>query len=587
MFRTEDINGTYYQIYYPKNVDPNNVNPNTQVAIYMHGGGGQTSGGNDAVNYLQNSTNINSIIIIPNNSARDTQSFYNDVVNVYDSFISENGIKQNNLVISGFSNGYRSTFGILDSYLEKHPNSNPASVYLVETYVQSDGIYQYNYDAYKKNGTMFYSYTPAYGSKNANSASSPSSADFTYEQINSLTEHGCNVVNILHPYVDADHNQLAYHFFGDDIIDFANGGVMLPSGEFKQELQKLLVGGALVKTVYCQANSDSEGWLSGQYRYIYQVRNPETGLWEEIDADKINTLDKIRNFFGIVSLPLITDEAYLTNLNYIASLSLDRETFSTDSDTFLGNISNMYNVIKSTTFATNSYVSSFGGSSTSKIPSSIPDVINKYFSSTSNILCSLGVFLKKCEESNTLMEETEKDIGTDAGSLGDYGVIDLGNNGGAPTYNQPIGGNPSSGDPQPSAPSNPRELVPSDEPTTDIPQDDGTEDPSNWRENFPDYDKLHTTSDKVVFNCNDEYRVIVHRDGETITGVEYYYDLGSNENVASALRQLKEMYGNSDIENILIKDGCVKVVFNESVFNSLSVSEFRNKFSNLKEITMV
>ncbi len=547
MFRTEDINGTYYQIYYPKNVDPNNVNPNTQVAIYMHGGGGQTSGGNDAVNYLQNSTNINSIIIIPNNSARDTQSFYNDVVNVYDSFISENGIKQNNLVISGFSNGYRSTFGILDSYLEKHPNSNPASVYLVETYVQSDGIYQYNYDAYKKNGTMFYSYTARYGS-----SGNYNSCGVTYSDIlNPLDSNGCKVVNMLEGRV-VDHSPSELVFFQDGIIDFSKGGLTLPSD-----------------------------------KYTYQIRNSQTGLWEEVNVNDINTLEKMNKRFGIATLPMITDDAYFTNLNYLTSLKLSNETISTDSDVLLGNIGNMYNVIKGSTFVASGYVCSFGSSSTTKVPSAIPDVINKYFSSTSNILCSLGVFLKKCEESNTLMEETEKDIGTDAGSLGDYGVIDLGNNGGAPTYNQPIGGNPSSGDPQPSAPSNPRELVPSDEPTTDIPQDDGTEDPSNWRENFPDYDKLHTTSDKVVFNCNDEYRVIVHRDGETITGVEYYYDLGSNENVASALRQLKEMYGNSDIENILIKDGCVKVVFNESVFNSLSVSEFRNKFSNLKEITMV
>ena len=547
MFRTEDINGTYYQIYYPKNVDPNNVNPNTQVAIYMHGGGGQTSGGNDAVNYLQNSTNINSIIIIPNNSARDTQSFYNDVVNVYDNFISKNGIKQNNLVISGFSNGYRSTFGILDSYLEKHPNSNPASVYLVETYVQSDGIYQYNYDAYKKNGTMFYSYTARYGS-----GGNYNSCGVTYSDIlNPLDSNGCKVVNMLEGRV-VDHSPSELVFFQDGIIDFSKGVLTLPSD-----------------------------------KYTYQIRNSQTGLWEEVNVNDINTLEKMNKRFGITTLPMITDDTYFTNLNYLTSLKLSNETISTDSDVLLGNIGNMYNVIKGSTFVASGYVCSFGSSSTTKVPSAIPDVINKYFSSTSNILCSLGVFLKKCEESNTLMEETEKDIGTDAGSLGDYGVIDLGNNGGAPTYNQPIGGNPSSGDPQPSAPSNPRELVPSDEPTTDTPQDDGTEDPSNWRENFPDYDKLHTTSDKVVFNCNDEYRVIVHRDGETIIGVEYYYDLGSNENVASALRQLKEMYGNSDIENILIKDGCVKVVFNESVFNSLSVSEFRNKFSNLKEITMV
>ena len=142
----------------------------------------------------------------------------------------------------------------------------------------------------------------------------------------------------------------------------------------------------------------------------------------------------------------------------------------------------MYNVIKSTTFATNSYVSSFGGSSTSKIPSSIPDVINKYFSSTSNILCSLGVFLKKCEEGNTLMEETEKDIGTDAGSLGDSGVIDLGNNGGTPTYNQPIGGNPSSGV-QPST---------------------SKKSKTTWGEEFSGYDELCSNDGKTVFYYNNQ-----------------------------------------------------------------------------------
>lgn len=47
------------------------------------------------------------------------------------------------------------------------------------------------------------------------------------------------------------------------------------------------------------------------------------------------------------------------------------------------------------------------------------------------------------------------------------------------------------------------------------------------------------------------------------------------------------MYENSDVENIMVKDGYVKVIFNDSMFNNLSVSEFRNKFSNLKEITRV
>ncbi len=556
MFKSENINGTYYQIYYPSSVDPDNVNPNTQVAIYMHGGGGQTSGGNGAVNCLTNGTNTNSIIIIPNNSDRNNQSFYNDVVNVYDNFISENGINQNNLVISGFSNGYRSTFGILDSYLEKHPNSDPASVYLVETYVQSDGIiYQYNYDAYKKNGTMFYSYTGRYGS-----GSNYSSLDVTYNDIlNPLDSNGCKVVNILEGRV-VGHNGSEQVFFQDGIIDFSKGALTL-SGD----------------------------------KYTYQIRNSQTGLWEEVNVNDINTLEKMNKRFGITTLPMITDDTYFTNLNYLTSLKLRDETISTDSDVFLGQIGNMYNVIKSSTFVANGYVSSAGGSSTTKVPSAIPDVINKYFSSTSNLLCSLGVFLKKCEESNMLMEGTENDIKKDTEKLKDYGVVKLGNtgtiSGGVSTASSgSFKSNVSSTQPANSS-STPASSYPSSGSssgtTVDTSQYISSEDSSNWREYFPDYDKLYTTNDKVVFDCNNEYRVIVHRDGETITGVEYYYNFGNNESATNALFKIKSMYENSDVENIMVKDGYVKVIFNDSMFNGLSISEFRNKFSNLKEITRV
>ena len=107
---------------------------------------------------------------------------------------------------------------------------------------------------------------------------------------------------------------------------------------------------------------------------------------------------------------------------------------------------------------------------------------------------------------------------------------------------------------------------------------------SDWKAEFPEYNELCSTDDKVVFDYNNEYRVILHRNGETITGIEYYYDFGSSENAANALFNLKSMYQDSGIENIMMKDRYVKVIFNDSMFNNLSVSTFRNKYSNLNEI---
>lgn len=276
------INGVECRVYYPNGIDPNNIDPNTQVALYMHGGGNWMREANDATGYLTSSNSSNSIIIIPNASDRSTEAYFNDVVNAYDNFLQENNINQNGLVISGYSSGYRSTFGVLDTYLEKHPDSDPASVYLVETYKQnaSDRQYEYNYEAYKQNNTMFYSYTSKYD-----------------------------------------------------------------------------------------------------------------------------------------------------------------------------------------------YKSNF----------------------------------------------TENSV-------------------------------------------------------------------SDWKAEFPEYNELCSTDDKVVFDYNNEYRVILHRNGETITGIEYYYDFGSNENAANALFNLKSMYQDSGIENIMMKDKYVKVIFNENMYGNLSVSQFINKHTDLREL---
>ena len=164
--------------------------------------------------------------------------------------------------------------------------------------------------------------------------------------------------------------------------------------------------------------------LSGD-SYVYQVKNLQTGKWEEVDVNNINTFNKVREYFR--------HSTYLYNLKELSTLSLNDETISTDADTLLENINNVYNAIKNSTFVVSNYISG-GGSSTTKVPASIPDVINKYFSVTSNLLCDLAVFLKKCEESNALMEKTEKDIENDAGNVNSSIVSNLTYNWGMTDY---------------------------------------------------------------------------------------------------------------------------------------------------------
>ena len=583
------INGVECRVYYPNEVDPNNIDPNTQVALYMHGGGNWMREANDATRYLTSSNSSNSIIIIPNASDRSTEAYFNDVVEAYDSFLQENNINQNGLVISGYSSGYRSTFGVLDTYLEKHPDSDPASVYLVDTYKQnaSDRQYEYNYEAYKQNNTMFYSYTPKYDYKSNFTENSGSSLGATYyETLEPLSDNGCNVINILEGRI-VSHHGVEQVFFEDGVIDFSSGGFIL-SGD----------------------------------NYIYQIKNPETGLWEEIDVNDINTINKMREKYGIVKLPMIIDNTYFPNLNYLSSLGLNKETVSNDSDTLLNHISNIYSAIKNSSFVTNNYVSNGALASTTKVPSSIPKVINRYFSYTSNLLCELAKFLKQCEESNTLMEETEESIKKDAEEVNDNVAVNLGVD--VATASAVVGADLADkelevGKPEPVVKEETKDTtdevisednmtnntieLPKDRPDSkDVPKTtipvkkvnynpenikqgpDTNNSVSDWKAEFPEYNELYSTDDKVVFDYNNEYKVILHRNGETITGIEYYYDFGSSENAANALFNLKSMYQDSGIENIMMKDRYVKVIFNDSMFNNLSVSTFRNKYSNLNEI---
>lgn len=372
-----NADGVHYVVYYPKGVDPNNIDPNIQVSLYMHGGGG----GNwqeayNAVNRMR-AGDTNSIVIIPNALDRSSDNFFDNVIDVYDNFISENGINQNNLVVSGYSSGYYSTFGVLDEYLERHPNSDSASVYLVETYPQTHNEYLdninnggYDFDAYKKNGTMFFSYTGAYGNKN-----NPKSLGETYDKIlNPLVDNGCNVINILEARINSHHGAEQV-FFEDSVIDFSAGDKTLTDD-----------------------------------KYYYEVRNPNTGLWEIISVEDINTINKTRKYFNLPAISIVSiDESYLENLKILSSLELSAP-INNDSNVVLNNVNNLYTVIKSSTFVSSNYACSSGGSSTTKVPSSIPRVINKYFCTTSDILCGLATLLKKCEEANDSMNEAEKEM---------------------------------------------------------------------------------------------------------------------------------------------------------------------------------
>ena len=349
--------------------------------------------------------------------------------------------------------------------------------------------------------------------------------------------------------------------------------------------------------------------------FVYRIYNKETQEWEEIDVNEINTLNKVYNYFGIDGNAK-TGKIYEGNLKYLQEIldgrviNLDNIDISSDLGIVLSNVNNVFSQIRNTTIVNNG-VSLVEGTSAINVLSQISGVINTYYNNVITLLCNLANTLKQIEDSAYTFDEGEKEITKEAETVNDDNVVSLDTS--AVSAGVLIGSDLANKEEvndttdettskensmtddaielpkdKPDSKDVPKTTIPVKkekyEPISSELEQDTNNTVSSWKEEFPEYSELYSTDDKVVFDCNNEFKIILHRNGDTITGIEYYYDFGSSENATKALFNLKSMYQDSSIENIMMKDRYVKVIFNDSMFNNLSVSEFRNRYSNLNEI---
>jgi len=104
-------------------------------------------------------------------------------------------------------------------------------------------------------------------------------------------------------------------------------------------------------------------------------------------------------------------------------------------------------------------------------------------------------------------------------------------------------------------------------------------------EQFPEYNEVYSDETKIVYDYNNEYRIIVHKDGDEIIGIEHYYKFGSETEATNALNSLKLEYNdNINMENIVQKGQYVKVIFKEEMYENLTIPEIRKQYSQLSEI---
>ena len=560
---------------------PDKIDENTSVFIFEHGSGHGLS----EVQAYAETIQPNQIIIAPYRSGSSTNDskHYNELMDMVESVRKEYNITNNNLTSSGFSAGGYYGLAAASANIEAHQgNIGPQIVCMVDDF--SDSMYnpestynKLNLDNLKDNNSIMFmleqpcKYLGGDTGKAANKA-----ADYYAEQGLNVIRVECKTSNGSNA-----HSIVKQRFFDSGFAEFSQGTTTLPDDD-------------------C---------------FVYRIYNKETQEWEEIDVNEINTLNKVYNYFGIDGNAK-TGKIYEGNLKYLQEIldgrviNLDNIDISSDLGIVLSNVNNVFSQIRNTTIVNNG-ISLVEGTSAINVLSQISGVINTYYNNVITLLCNLANTLKQIEDSAYTFDEGEKEITKEAETVNGDNVVSL--DASAVSAGVLVGSDlankEEANDTTDETTSKENRMIndaielPKDKPDSkDVPkttipvkkvkyepisselEQDTNNTVSSWKEEFPEYSELYSTDDKVVFDCNNEFKIILHRDGDAITGIEYYYDFGSSENAANALFNLKSMYQDSGIENIMIKDRYVKVIFNDSMFNNLSVSEFRNRYSNLNEI---
>ena len=105
---------------------------------------------------------------------------------------------------------------------------------------------------------------------------------------------------------------------------------------------------------------------------------------------------------------------------------------------------------------------------------------------------------------------------------------------------------------------------------------------------WPDYDNLASDEDRLVYNCDDEFKLIVHTDGDEVTGLEHMFKFASEDEALEGLEKIKQDYKDVDnVDKIILNDNLIKVLFNKLAFKDLTREDAKAMYEHLGEITSV
>ena len=591
--------GLAYQVHVP-----DNVNANTPIIFYHHGGGGYPHDYNTLNEYLR-TVGSNAIVVEYNHYNRqDTalpMEILADVSNRYN-------VPMSNFNTAGFSYGLEPSLRSMASVIQQNPNMEPQSIILVDGYwspnshVATDSTVL---STLGQNDTLIF----------AIHAPGITCNDPYYEKW--INEYGINMFRLTDNTCYYNHSANGHlgannNYVWQGLLDFQSGIGRFPSNE-----------------AYSAQIFDGSNWvpvnISGK------------------------TLDQVYNMVGVDTYGMrISGLASLDNVK-VVPLSV-----SSDSSVLQSNINNVIGKIRTSNFVQNSISFDSGiGGSTTNVPKQIPSVVSSFFSASSKFLETLANDMVSIAQIGDSIEALNNNLALLAGDLNGFGPTEElkpeeakpeedeseeakpeesipeevkpeeskpvttpqynytgGNNSSYPTTNNNTQSNPEVVEPEESKPVTTPQYNHTggnnnSQPTTDnnevvdsnnnqsVPDNGSNIDNDssnnvvtiNPLDEFPKYEEVYSNENRIVYNFNDKYKIVIHTDGDKIIGIEHYYDFKNQFNADSALDKLMVEYGNnSNLENIVQNDRYVKVIFDENMYNNLTIDDIRKQYSDLKEI---
>lgn len=397
-------NGVSYKVFVPEN-----YNSNTEVLVYCHGG--EDTDSNYATHFL-NTTGGNTVVIFPtaNESFRETNEYGGVVADIVGNVKQELNITNTGLSVAGFSKGSTPAYTTMGEYLKDNPNCSSSTLYLLDNYPNANysstakfgSLFQDYGSYYKNNDTMFVAMIPQWDT-NGTYIIGSKQAELDY-----LAKYGLTNVSVLHSYKAS--------FPGK----FPNENL---AGSSHQCVEQVF----WLDGIFNMNNDASLVMNADQYKLT--IYNKSTGKYELTDFNNLNSLDKLRQYFGI-NIKTGTGVTTLNNgsdflkdeINKLSNLSLYKTSNSilkSDKDILLSNVNNVISDIKNTSFVSNGLNLSFSGSSTTKVPSGIPNIMGLYFTFTTNLLTELSTFMDKVANAGETIDQFDKELGNEAFNLND------------------------------------------------------------------------------------------------------------------------------------------------------------------------